>query len=158
MDAQAIGVGVGAILTAFATLVGGVYTGRNSARHDEAAARSAVEEARFAREKSEEVASRQRIEALVEDLTSLRKRLREIEEESDRRYNELRRHAQRGWDLASHHFGLVSVLAHLLNNIFTVAEISGSSEQIVNAVKNSKARIASLTIPESLEEAIPEKK
>lgn len=155
MDYQAVGVGLGSILTAIAAVLGGIYTGKNSRKTDDDKAKLAFESFRLEREKAEEIAAKSRIEAIVEDAALARRRLRESEAEYDQLLHESRTHAQRGWDLARYHFGLLSTVVHLMNNIFQVETSEGSPDQLMAVVRNSKRRMDSINIPLSLEDPIP---
>ena len=155
MDWQAAGVGGAAVLTAAGTLIAGIYSGRNSRRKDQS-------EAEMARERAEEVASRIRIEAIASDLIETRRALREkeiaaraIEEEYEVRLRKLRKDSQRAWDLASYHFSLVTVMAHLFNNLFTVITMGGDADRIVASARNCQLRMKDVRIPITLEEPIP---
>lgn len=151
MDYQAVGAGVAAIVAAVGAVIAGVYTGRNGRAKDEDEARIKLTQSRIERESAVEAATKIRIEDLVRDAQDARKRLREVEDEFDDRETDLRRKGQRGWDLASYHFGLVAFLSHLLNNIFTSVSIDGTPEQVFKAVQNAMARMKTVTIPVSLE-------
>lgn len=152
MDFQAIGVGIASVLTALGAVIGGVYTGKNSRVVDEQKARLAFESFKLERERAEEIASRSRIEAIADDAADARKRLREQEAEYDKMLHDSRRHGQRGWDLARYHFGLLATVAHLMNNIFNVESMGGSTDVLQTVVRNSMKRMETVRLPVSLED------
>lgn len=155
MDVQALTVGLAALITAVGGTVAGIYTGKATAHREQGGAAAALEQARLQRDQAEEEASRGRIDALVEDLVAARKRAREMEDDFDRRYGAMRQHAQRGWDLASFHFANASLLAHLLNNIFTIVTLEGSTDAVINVVRNAMIRMKNVNLPIGLEDPIP---
>lgn len=152
MDFQAIGVGVASVLTAFGAVAGGIYTGRNSREADSEKAKLAFESFKLEREKAEELASKSRIEAIAEDAAQARKRLRETEQEYDQMLHDSRQHAQRGWDLARYHFGLLATVTHLMNNIFNIETMGGSLDTLQSVVRTSMRRMESIKVPMTLEE------
>lgn len=154
VDYQAIEIGFASIVTAIAAVIGGIYTGRNSRAQDENKARIDLENTRLAREQAEESAAQKRVEQIAQDAADLRKRFREYEAESETRLRECRRHAQRGWDLANIHFGMLAAVVHLMNNIFNVVTTDASPDRVVGVVKSSMKRMESIRIPISLEEPL----
>ena len=173
MDYQALGVGLAAIVTAVGAVITGIYTGRSNKAKDESQGYVLMEQAETERNIALENATKGRIDALVQDANDARRRTREAEQENEERQarnrrevqilentiaNE-RRHGQRGWELASHHFNTVLFLSHLLNNIFTVVTMTPGQDPehavLLGIVKNAMARMASVTIPKTLESAMP---
>jgi hypothetical protein len=155
MDIQAVGVALAGVITAFGAVVTGIYTGKSGRRKDENEARTHLENFRLQREAAEEAASKGRIEAIAADAAEARKRLREVEMEVDLQLREARTYAQRGWDLARYHFGMLASVAHLLNNILTVEGMGGSPESLQSSVQNAKRRMDSLgPLPVSLEDPL----
>lgn len=164
MDIQAVGVALAGVITAAGAALGGMYTGKSGRRKDENEARINLENFRLQRSAAEETATRGRIEALAADATDARKRLREAEADFDKRMREIeaefssemresRGYAQRGWDLARYHFGLLASVVHLLNNVLTVEAMGGSPDALLLTVQNAKRRMESLGhIPISLED------
>lgn len=155
MDFQAVGTAVAGVIAAVGAVITGVYTGKSGRKRDESEARLSLENFRLQREAAEEAASKGRIEAIAADATDARKRLREAETQFEIDIREARDYAQRGWDLARYHFGLLASVAHLLNNILNVESIGGSAEVVMTAVQNAKRRMESLgTLPVSLEDPL----
>lgn len=143
------------VITAVGAVYLGINTGRITRRKDESEAEVNRDKARLERERAEDDASRVRVEAIAADLARARDRLRASEEESDIKLIAIRRDRDRGWDLARHHFAILSVVAHFLNNLLCLASMSASPERILESMKNTQERMASVRIPTSLEEPIP---
>lgn len=155
MDIQAVGAAAVAIITAVGAAVAGIYTGVNSRDKDQNEARIKLQDFRLQREAAEELASKGRIEAVAADAADARKRLREAEDEFEKQMRESRVYAQRGWDLARYHFGLLASVVHLINNILAVQSLGGSNEALETSVQNAKRRMDSLgRLPISLEDPL----
>lgn len=151
MDVQAVGVAIAGVITAVGAVVTGVMTGKSGRRKDESEARTSLENFRLQREAAEEQASRTRIEAIAADAADARRRLREAEDEFEKDMRESRNYAQRGWDLARYHFGMLASVAHLLNNILTIEGLGGTPDALLNTVQNARRRMETMTLPVSLE-------
>lgn len=166
MDIQALSVAFAGVVTAVGAVITGIYTGKSGRVKDENQARVNLENFRLQREAAEEIATRGRIEAIAADATEARRRLREAEDEFDKQIREtrnefdkqirdLRSYAQRGWDLAQYHFGLLATIAHLLNNILIIETLEGTPERLVAVVQNARRRMESLgPLPVSLEDPL----
>ena len=158
LDWQPIAVVIGAVATALGAVITGVQTGRNSRAKDANQHELDLRNARLARDTAEEVASRTRIEAIAADAADLRTRLRQMEREYEDRIRDMRADLLRGWDLARYHFGLVGVLAHLINNVLQAAEGLSNrpvpAERIVAAVTDMKYRMEGIHLPLTVEEPI----
>lgn len=152
IDWQPLAIVLGSVSAAVATVIVGIITGRNNRRRDQTETENQRASAAFQRDKAEQDASRARIEEIARDAVEVRKRLRETEDEYERRTRELRAYGQRGWDLASYHFSITSTVVHLLNNIFQVAEIESSGPLLLNIVRTSYSRFQTLRVPISLED------
>ena len=158
LDWQPIAVVIGAVATALGAVITGVQTGRNSRSKDANQHELDLRNARLARDTAEEVASRTRIEAIAADAAEMRTRLRETERENEERLREMRTDLLRGWDLARYHFGLVGVLAHLVNNVLQAAQsVRGDPppERVLGAVREMEDRMRKIKVPLSVEEPIP---
>lgn len=151
MDVQAVGVALAGVITAIGAVVTGVMTGKSGRRKDESEARTNLESFRLQREAAEELASKSRIEAIAADATDARRRLREAEDTFEQDIREARTYAQRGWDLARYHFGMLASVAHLLNNILTIESLGGTPEALTSTVQNARRRMETMTLPVSLE-------
>lgn len=127
MDYPALGAALGSIIGAVGAIVGGIYTGKLSRRSEESKQQLA-----FAA-------------MMAEDAERSRRRVQEAEE-----------HGQRGWDLARYHYGLVSSLAYLLQDIFR--SLDGTPESVVEVCRSAVARMAMTAIPKSLEEPLPDRR
>lgn len=151
MDWQALGVGVAAVVTAGGGVILGVYTGRNKAKVDQ-------ETATQLREQAEEVASRARVEGMAADNAEMRRRIREMDDLYEDRTRDLRRESQRNWDLANFHYGSLTVIAHLLNNLFMFITLNDdkpvNTDGLVASLRNAKVRVYSMHLPRSLEEPL----
>lgn len=149
---QPILVALGSISAAVGVVVTGIYSGRIGQRRDDNQNRLDLVNARYARDQAEEVASLQRIQAIAEDAAEARKRLREAEIAFDLRFRELYTDRQRGWDLARYHFGLVSFLWYLINNL---VQSGGGPDAVVATLHETAERLKTVKIPLTLEEPIP---
>lgn len=126
MDYPALGAALGSIVGAVGAIVGGIYTGKISRRSEESKQQLA-----FAT-------------MMAEDAERSRRRVQEAEERG-----------QRGWDLARYHYGLMSNLSYILNDIFR--SLDGTPESVVGVCRNAVTRMAMVAIPKSLEEPLPER-
>jgi hypothetical protein len=152
-ELQTILAGAAALLTATGVVIGGIYTGQNARKKEAAELTAATEAARIMREQAQEVASAHRVEQLAQDATLARQALREADEAN----RDIRYDRQRGWDLARYHFGLMSFLAHLINNVTLVGE-TASAEDTQEIVRTVAIRMKTVRIPLSLEDPIPDRR
>lgn len=155
MDVQALGVAFAAVFAALAPLILGLKSGKASRTNDQNKAKLEVDNARFAREQAEEVVSRERVLAFAADAAAARARVREVEMQFDADTRELRADRQRGWDLARHHYGLMSFLAHLISNMLQIVADDPPAERYVATVRAVARRMDGVNIPETLEAPIP---
>jgi hypothetical protein len=155
VDWQVVGILGTAFFGALGAVITGIYTGRNGRKKDEAEAENRREEAKQAREVAEETASRARVEAIAADAISARQRLREAEEEYDRKVRELRRDRDKGWALASYYFGLLGTLAHLLNQIFQLNSPDVPVERLQAYTKTAQMRMRDIRIPTTMDDPVP---
>lgn len=160
LDYQTLGIGAASVITAIGGVAVGVFTGRQSRVKDENERREKFDQAQFSREQAEEVASAKRIEEIAKDASQARARAREMEIEFDKQYRLLRQDNQRGWDLARYHFGLLSFVVHLMNNLLSVVSMSEPNDpdpnRLLSVVKNAMVRMSGVKIPITLEEPIPD--
>lgn len=158
LDWQPVAVVIGAVATALGAVITGVQSGRNSRAKDANQHEIDLRNARLARDTAEEVASRTRIEAIAADAAEIRTRLRDTEAEHEERIREMRSDLLRGWDLARYHFGIVGVMAHLVNNVIQASQsVRGDPppERVLAAVRNMEERMRGIRVPLTVEEPIP---
>ena len=151
IDPQTVTIALGALSTAIAAVVTGIISGRNTRHKDQLNASIALDQSRLLREKAEADASKLRIEAIANDNTELRLRLRTIESDYEQQLRELRLYARNGWDTANYHFNLLSVVSHHLANIFQVA-IAGDLARIAQIVSSTEQRMKTIRVPVAVDD------